>query len=635
MPVSSLFFEHMPQPFDYADTPQVGLGDLDGDGDLDVVLANMGETASQVWFNDGAGQFVDSGQQLTPQGHGVGVADLDNDGDLDVFITCANYDPGDGWHKEPSKVYLNDGRGTFQDSGQDIGDTELSGTGLNLIDLDSDQDIDVHVVYYDEAGMADKVYLNDGTGYFSDSGLELTEDAIAWGDLNTDGDVDILAKILGEGYRVLLNDGAGQFVTGWELADSRVMRGDIALADFDSDGDLDALIANGSSSEGRAPTRLLLNDGTGQFTDSGQELNKTVAAKIAVGDLDQDGSLDVFVSNAELPNEVWLNDGRGRFTDSGLRLEGSSSSLATRPSLGDLDGDGDLDVVVAVFWGRVEVWLNRTSLPPGEVGLIAFHSARTGNGDIYVMGSDGSNPQRITTHIGVDYWPSWSPDGTQIAFGSARGGESDIYVINVDGTELSRLTKDAAPDWEPAWSPQGDRIAFCSPRDGDGDIYIINTDGSDLVALTDNDADDGFPSWSPDGSKIAFSSNRDGVWEIYVMAADGTNQVRLTNNEANDWVPVWSPDGRKIVFTSERDGNFEIYVMNADGSGQTRLTNNRVRDMEPSWSPDGSLILFNSNRSGNHEIYSMEISDNLEPGEITKLTENRVEDDHPVWKPEQ
>jgi hypothetical protein len=188
MPVSSLLLEDIPQPFDYADTSQVGLGDLDGDGDLDMVLANMGETASQVWFNDGAGQFVDSGQKLTPQGHGVGIGDLDKDGDLDIFITCANYDPGDGWHKEPSKVYLNDGQGVFQDSGQDIGDTELSGTGLNLLDLDGDQDIDVHVVYYDEGGMADKVYLNDGTGRFSDSGLALTENAIAWGDLDADGD---------------------------------------------------------------------------------------------------------------------------------------------------------------------------------------------------------------------------------------------------------------------------------------------------------------------------------------------------------------------------------------------------------------------------------------------------------------
>jgi formylglycine-generating enzyme required for sulfatase activity len=65
------------------------------------------------------------------------------------------------------------------------------------------------------------------------------------------------------------------------------------------------------------------------------------------------------------------------------------------------------------------------------------------------------------------------------------------------------------------------------------------------------------------------------------------------------------------------------------------MTNNEARDMEASWSPDGSHILFNSNRSGNHEIYIMEVSENLEPGEVIKLTENEAEDDHAVWSPKQ
>jgi dipeptidyl aminopeptidase/acylaminoacyl peptidase len=448
--------------------------------------------------------------------------------------------------------------------------------------------------------------------------------------------VDILAKTLGEGYQVLLNDGTGRFAAGWDLENSQVMRGDIALADFDGDGDLDALVANGSSSEGRYPTRLLWNDGGGQFADSGQELNETSAAKFDVGDLDRDGNLDVFVSNADRPNEVWLNDGNGQFTDSGLRLEGSGRSITTRPSLGDLDGDGDLDVVVAGFRGKVEVWINGTPLPPRDGGgVIAFYSERTGNGDIYVMESDGSNPKRVTTHGALDHWPSWSPDGTQIAFVSTQTGNADIYVINVDGTNRKRLTTSAASDWEPAWSPNGDRIAFSSLRDGDADIYVMNADGSAPIPLTNNDANDAYPSWSPDGTKIAFCTDRDGVWEIYVLDVDGTDQIRLTHNQTNDWVPVWSLDGSKIVFTSERDGNFEIYIMNADGSSQTRMTNHAARDMEASWSPDGSQVLFNSNRSGNHEIYVMEISENLEPGEIIRLTEDEAEDDHAVWSPTQ
>ena len=63
----------------------------------------------------------------------VGLGDLDGDGDLDIFFTCAHYDRGEGWGKMPSLVYLNDGQGKFASSEQDIGDTELGGNGVNLI----------------------------------------------------------------------------------------------------------------------------------------------------------------------------------------------------------------------------------------------------------------------------------------------------------------------------------------------------------------------------------------------------------------------------------------------------------------------------------------------------------------------
>jgi hypothetical protein len=238
-----------------------------------------------------------------------------------------------------------------------LGDASISANEVNLLDLNGDGYTDVHVIYYSPTGQPDKVYLNDGQANFSDSGLSLDEETIAWGDLDGDGDMDYLGKRWGQGYVVQLNDGSGQFSESWKMDDSQSTDGGIALADFDSDGDLDALVLNGFHDTGSFPSRYFLNDGTGQFTDSGQTLNKTQGADVAVGDLDLDGDPDVFIANMDLPNEVWLNDGSGYFSDSGLRLEGNNS---TKPSLGDLDSDGDLDVFVGSLMNKPQIWFNQT-----------------------------------------------------------------------------------------------------------------------------------------------------------------------------------------------------------------------------------------------------------------------------------
>jgi len=353
---SPVSLDRAPEAYGSVPTFQVSLGDLDADGDLDAVFANMGFNHSQVLLNDGQGEFSDSGQELTEQGHGIEIGDLDGDGDLDLFITCAGYIVGDVGYSRPSRVYLNLGDGRFMDSGQAFGDTQSSGNLVQLIDVDADDDLDAFVVYYLEPA---RVYLNDGAGWFDVSDLELPAGS-TWTDVDGDGDPDVFIKEEGVGYRVLLNDGQGGLSDWWSEEDATVTAGyrSIAFADLDNDGDLDGFDSNGAF-DVEGPMRVLLNDGSGSFTPGLEPMVSVNRSWVVLGDLNEDGHVDAFLSRVFRPNEVWLNDGQGGFVDSGLRLGGDT--LTRGAALGDVDGDGDLDVFVARYereGAPNEVWIN-------------------------------------------------------------------------------------------------------------------------------------------------------------------------------------------------------------------------------------------------------------------------------------
>ncbi|MBM3239583.1 hypothetical protein FJZ31_25125, partial [Candidatus Poribacteria bacterium] len=107
-----------------------------------------------------------------------------------------------------------------------------------------------------------------------------------------------------------------------------------------------------------------------------------------------------------------------------------------------------------------------------------------------------------------DWTPSWSPDGKKIAFASYRDGNGEIYVMNADGTNPIRLTNHPTTDWNPCWSPDGTKIAFASMRDGDYQIYVMNADGTNIVKLTNPPGENDNPSWSPVDSFVVSPSGK-------------------------------------------------------------------------------------------------------------------------------
>lgn len=292
----------------------------------------------------GSGFFVDSAQDLGDRpSHHVATGDLDGDGDLDAVT--GNWDV-------PNEVWLNDGSGWFTDSGQRLGGNEPT-EYVALGDLDSDGDLDIYVANGYGANY-DNVWINDGHGNFSDSGQSLGPTAskgVSLGDLDGDGDLDAFVVNWNDANWVHFNDGTGHFSdSGQRLGGSWHSWG-VGLGDLDGDGDLDALDASTQGS------RVWINDGHGFFTDSGQSTGAQEGNGVALGDLDNDHDLDAVITHGgNEPAQVWFNNGSAVFEKSNQSLH-TSDSLAV--ALGDLDADGDLDVFIGNGWDTGDtVWLN-------------------------------------------------------------------------------------------------------------------------------------------------------------------------------------------------------------------------------------------------------------------------------------
>jgi CxxC motif-containing protein (DUF1111 family) len=227
---------------------------------------------------------------------------------------------------------------------------------------------------------------------------------------------------------------------------------------------------------------------------------------------------------------------------------------------------------------------------------------------LQVMGFDNGQFGAVGNTSVVGGYPSFSPDGTKIAFNSNANNIRNIFVMNSDGTGLQQLTSTSL-DSQAAWSPDGSKIAFASNRTGVFQIFTMNPDGTNQTNISNvSIVNDNLPSWSPDGTKIAFSRTLSGIQpqeNIWTMSANGAGQVAITGGLVTDERSTWSPDGTMIAFHSNRDGNLEIYKVPSIGGAITRLTNDPALDANPAWAPDNSAIAFTSQRSGSSHIWTM------------------------------
>ncbi|QQS47974.1 MAG: CRTAC1 family protein [Acidobacteriota bacterium] len=357
-------------------------GDYDNDGDPDLYVTGFG--SNYLYRNNGDGTFTDAtaeaGVDDERWSSSAAFVDIDNDGDLDLYVcnyvdfsvkgnkNCfaptgeLDYCSPAAYRPVPDKLFRNDGKGKFSDITQSsgIGSAIGPGLGVTCADLDQDGRIDIYVA---NDGAANLLWINKGDGKFEESGL-----------------------MAGAAYGA---DGVARAGMG------------VTAGDFDNDGDEDLLVTNLT----REGSTLYRNNGKGLFDDATIEYSISQLSFLSTGfgvswfDYDNDGWLDLFAANGAvtlLPalrgkpypfhqiNQLFRNEG-GR----GIRDMTSSAGPAFKLSevsrgaaFGDIDNDGDVDILVTNNNGPARLMINDSAADNHWIGvrLVGMKDNRDGIG---------------------------------------------------------------------------------------------------------------------------------------------------------------------------------------------------------------------------------------------------------------
>lgn len=322
------------------------LVDIDRDGDLDIVVANGRHwpQANMIYLNDGRGRMIESFRlgAKNKASYIVRSGDLDGDGDSDLVVIGDNL---------PIEVYTNND-GSF-DEPKYLLKSRSYARGAVLTDLNGDKKVDLVVV--PRRGKS-RLYFGNGIGSFSDSN-ELPipvvgATGVVAGDIDYDGDVDLVAALRDDQSSVLLiNDGKGSFVSK-PLLGSEGDHRQALIGEFTNDDYQDIILGDLNGN-----IKLIVGTPNGSFKQPIIINDKALFARsLASGDLDDDGDLDVVVGGDEQTNFALYNLGNGKFRVVELTTEANDTYGV---SLGDLNNDGLLDIVFSNSESSNVILLNR------------------------------------------------------------------------------------------------------------------------------------------------------------------------------------------------------------------------------------------------------------------------------------
>ncbi len=353
-------------------------GDIDNDGDTDLYVTNYGKDT--FYLNNGDGTFSDQTNTVglfnDEWGSSAVFFDMDNDGWLDLYVTnyvefitdknpwCGDHQSGkraycdpDIFKGVPDKLFQNMGNGTFQDISKEAGISNQQGKGLGVVpgDIDGDGDLDLYVA---NDKVMNHLYINDGQGGFSEdalfAGVGYNENGRAeagmgvdFSDVNQDGWLDLfVTNFSGESNTLYINDKSGSFVDQTFLAglgqpSLNYLGFGTKFIDLNYDGYQDIFVANGHVIDNiqhfnkgythAQKKQIFLGDGSASFTEVssdeiGDAKTPSVGRGAAFGDLDNDGDIDIVISNNNGAANLLIRDGKPNTNWVGFELVGVKSN---------------------------------------------------------------------------------------------------------------------------------------------------------------------------------------------------------------------------------------------------------------------------------------------------------------------
>ncbi|HKR03705.1 MAG TPA: FG-GAP-like repeat-containing protein [Bacteroidia bacterium] len=338
------------------DSRSVNWIDVNNDGFIDCFISNgpQGGQNNMLYINNGAGGFTavanDTIVKDNQPSDGATWADCDNDGDLDCYVV--------NWYNTSNLFYTNDGSGTFTKVPGIINTSGGYCETASWGDYDDDGLVDLYVT--NSAGVnKNLLYHNDGNNSFTkittgDAVNDIADSrCVNWTDMDADGDPDLfVTNESNQNENIYRNDGGGAFtkLTSGALANDGGKTMSAAWADYDNDGDMDVFLANDQGNDG-----LFRNDGNFNFIKITADTVSNCGGNSfssAWSDIDNDGDLDLFVTNSFwaatlLENFLFLNNGNGTFTRVSNTAPATDLDWSYGCAFGDYDNDGFEDLAVA------------------------------------------------------------------------------------------------------------------------------------------------------------------------------------------------------------------------------------------------------------------------------------------------